>query len=45
MGREVGHKIGASVGVVEEIDMDGDGVGWDEYLRVKISIELSEPLS
>jgi hypothetical protein len=45
MGREVGRKIGSTVGIVEEIDTDADGVGWGEYLRVRISIDLSKPLS
>ena len=45
MGREVGRKIGATVGVVEEVDTDADGVGWGEFLRVRISIDLSKPLS
>jgi hypothetical protein len=44
MGREVGFKIGSSVGIVEEVDTDKDGVGWGEYLRVKIQIDLSKPL-
>jgi hypothetical protein len=35
MGREVGRKIGSTVGVVEEIDIDANGVGWGESLRVK----------
>lgn len=28
MGRDVGRKIGFSVGIVEEIDTDGDGVNF-----------------
>jgi hypothetical protein len=45
MGREVGRKIGASVGIVEEVDTDGEGIGWGESLRVKISMDLSKPLA
>jgi hypothetical protein len=45
MGREVGRKIGSTVGIVEEVDTEVDGVGWGEYLRVKISIDLAKPLS
>jgi hypothetical protein len=44
MGREVGQKIGATVGLVEEVDTDNDGVGWGEFLRVKIQIDLTKPL-
>jgi hypothetical protein len=45
MGREVGRKIGATVGVVEAVDTDARGVAWGEYLRVKISVDLSKPLA
>jgi hypothetical protein len=44
MGREIGRKIGASVGVVEAVDTDARGMGWGESLRVKILIDLSKPL-
>ncbi|XP_059458313.1 uncharacterized protein LOC132187906 [Corylus avellana] len=45
MGREVGMKIGASVGEVEDIDVTEEGVGWGEFLRVRIRLDLSKPLS
>jgi hypothetical protein len=45
MGRELGQKIGASIGEVEDIDVMEDGVGWEEFLRVKIKLDLSKPLS
>jgi hypothetical protein len=45
MGREVGLQVGATVGEVEDIDVLDDGVGWGEYLRVKIRLDLSKPLS
>jgi hypothetical protein len=45
MYQTVGWQIGASVGVVEEVDVDEDGVGWGEYLRVRILLDLSKPLS
>ncbi|XP_059462835.1 uncharacterized protein LOC132191762 [Corylus avellana] len=44
MGREVGLKLGSSVGRVEEIDTDKDGIGWGKYLRVKVLVDLSKPL-
>jgi hypothetical protein len=44
MGREVGFKIGSSVGEVEEVDTDRNGIGWGEFLWVKILIDLSKPL-
>jgi hypothetical protein len=45
MGREVGLQVGSTVGEVEDIDDLDDGVGWGEYLRVKIRIDLTKPLS
>jgi hypothetical protein len=45
MGKEVVLKIGASVGKVEDVDIIDDEVGWGEYLRVKILLDLSKPLA
>jgi hypothetical protein len=45
MGKTTGEKIGASVGLVEEVDVCEDAAGWGEYLRVKVSIGLSRPLA
>lgn len=44
MGRDVGFKFGSSLGMVEEVETDMDGIGWEEFLRVKIMINLSKPL-
>ena len=35
MGREVGFKLGASVGLVEDVDADKDGIGWGNSLGSK----------
>lgn len=40
MGKEVGHQVGVMVGEVEDVDVTDDGVGWGEFLRVKIRIDL-----
>jgi hypothetical protein len=45
MGKEVGLQMGSTVGEVEDIDVLDDGVGWGEYLRVKIRIDLTKPLA
>jgi len=45
MGKAAGQKIGASVGVVEAVDVHDDDPGWGKYLRVKIRLDLSKPLS
>jgi hypothetical protein len=44
MSKEVGHKIGSSVGEVEEIDMLEDEARWGEFLRVKVLMDLSKPI-
>jgi hypothetical protein len=33
------------VGVVEEVESDEYGIGWGEYLRVKICLDISKPLA
>ena len=40
----VGQQIGSSMGHVEEVDVDDSGMGWGEYLRVKINLDLRKPL-
>jgi hypothetical protein len=44
MGKEVGYQIGGSVGEVEDVEVDEDGMGWGEFLRVRILLDLSKPL-
>jgi hypothetical protein len=44
MGAEVGRKIGATMGMVEAVDVDANGMGWGEFLRVKIRLDLKKPL-
>lgn len=44
MGREIGRKIGASMGTVEAVDTDARGMGWGESLRVRILLDLAKPL-
>jgi hypothetical protein len=36
---------GSSVGMVEEVDVDEEGVGWGEFLRVQILLDVTKPLS
>lgn len=38
-------RIGATVGVVEKIDVTTEGMGWGKFLWVKILIDITEPLS
>jgi hypothetical protein len=41
---DMAHKIGSTVGKVEEVDTDEFGVGWVEYLRVRIQVKMNQPL-
>jgi hypothetical protein len=45
IGKSTGGKIGSFVRIVEEVDVQEEATGWGEYLRVKVSIELSKPLA
>jgi hypothetical protein len=33
------------MGTVEEVDTDEEGVGWGEFLHVRIIIDLTKPLA
>ena len=44
MVRDMGHKIGSTVGRVEEVDTNEFGVGWGDYLRVRIHVKMNQPL-
>ena len=44
MSLVVGQQIGSSIGHVEEVDVDDGGIGWREFLRVKITLDLHKPL-
>lgn len=44
MGRDFGHRLGSSVGRVEEVDVAEDGMGWGKFLSVRIVLDLSKPL-
>jgi hypothetical protein len=44
MSKTVGIKIGASMGKLEDVDLAGDGAGWGRCLRLRVNIDLSEPL-
>jgi hypothetical protein len=37
MSREMGQRIGASMGVVEEVDVDEAGVGWGSSCVFELS--------
>lgn len=45
MGKTAGQKLGESVGLVEEVDVAEGEAGWGEFLRVKVSIDITKPLA
>jgi hypothetical protein len=44
MGCDIGKKIGETVGTMEAVDMNEDEMGWEEYLCVKIQLDITKPL-
>jgi len=44
MNRAVGTQIGNSLGKVEDVAVAKDDVGWGRYLRVRVEINLYQPL-
>ena len=44
MEREMGFKLGSTVGKVEEVETDMYETGWGEYLRVRVHVNLKKPI-
>jgi hypothetical protein len=44
MNREIGQKIGATLELVEDVDVTGDGVGWGRCLHIRVHMDLTKPL-
>jgi len=44
MNKEVGHKIGESIGKVEEVDVTGEGIGRGSNLRIRVHVDITKPL-
>jgi hypothetical protein len=45
MSEAMGFQLGNSVGHVEEVETEEDGIGWGNYLHVKIQLDISKPLA
>lgn len=45
MSKAIGHRIGATVEEVLEVEVDDKGVSWGEYLWERIVLDLTKPLS
>lgn len=44
MTQEIGVQVGNKMGIVMEVDVDEDGVGWSPYLRIKAELDITKPL-
>ena len=44
MTEQDGKRIGNKIGVTEECDIRLDGIGWGEFLRVRVNVDISKPL-
>ena len=44
MIREVGEDIGMELGNLLEVDVPENGLGWGKYLRIRVEINVMEPL-
>uniref|UniRef100_A0A2N9IT87 RNase H type-1 domain-containing protein n=1 Tax=Fagus sylvatica TaxID=28930 RepID=A0A2N9IT87_FAGSY len=44
MNRDVGEKVGGTLGMVFMVDTDVKGVGWGKSLRVRVQIDVTQPL-
>ena len=45
MSKAVEQQLGSTVGEVEEVDTNDDGMGWSEFLRVRIKVNVTKPLA
>ena len=44
MIREVGEDIGRAIGHLLEVDVPANGLGWGKYLRIRVEMDVREPL-
>lgn len=45
MNQECGFKLGSTLGVVADVDVDDGNIGWGSFLRVKVKLDLYNPLA
>ncbi|XP_040992702.1 uncharacterized protein LOC121239512 [Juglans microcarpa x Juglans regia] len=45
MNIEGGESIGASVGEVITVDVDGEGIEWGKFLRIRLNMDITKPLA
>lgn len=40
----IGRIVGMSLGQVEEVDVNYEEVEWGEFMRIRVSIDITKPL-
>lgn len=45
MTKEVGLQIGQGLGEVLEVEVDSNGMGWGQFMRIKVVVNINLPLS
>lgn len=40
----VGREVGAAMGAVKEVDVDYGEVEWGEFMRIRVTIDITKPL-
>ena len=44
MTRETGERVGGTIGMVKEVDVPENGVGWGNALRVRLYLDFTQPI-
>lgn len=45
MNRDTGERVGNSKGRVEEVEVDDYGIGWGQFLRVEVEMDLKKAIA
>lgn len=45
MNCQVVEHIVGSLGTVEQVDVDQNCITWDQFLRIKVALNITKPLS
>lgn len=44
MTKEVGAQLGSGAGKVLEVEVDENGLGWGNFLSIKVEVDITKPL-
>lgn len=45
LNKEISEQIGSIIGKVVIVDAKREGFGWDKFLRVRVDIDITKPLT